>query len=39
MLRINAGYGVTSIPPVLRNEYIIALLLSQRENNENIDIL
>lgn len=33
----NAGYGITSIPPVLRNEYINALILSQRENNPDID--
>lgn len=37
LILVNAGYGITSIPPVLRNEYINALILSQRENNPNID--
>ncbi len=35
----NTGYGITSIPPALKNEYINALILSQRENNPNIDTL
>lgn len=38
LILVNEGYGITSIPPVLRNEYINALILSQRENNPNIDI-
>ena len=37
LILVNAGYGITSIPPVLRNEYISALMASQRENNPDID--
>jgi Fic family protein len=37
LILINAGYGITSIPPVLRNEYINALIISQRETNPDID--
>lgn len=39
LILVNAGYGVTSIPPILRNEYINALILSQKENNPNIDAI
>ena len=37
LILVNEGYGITSIPPVLRNEYINALILSQRKNNPDID--
>lgn len=37
LILVNAGYGITSIPPVLRNEYINALILSQKEINSNIE--
>lgn len=37
LILVNFGYGITSIPPVLRNEYINALVISQRENNPDID--
>lgn len=33
LILINKGYGVVSIPPVLRLEYIDALRVSQREEN------
>lgn len=33
LILINKGYGVTSIHPVLRNEYIQSLRLSQKEKN------
>lgn len=39
LILVNAGYGITSIPPELRNEYINAILLSQREYDPNIDTL
>jgi Fic family protein len=39
LILINSGYTVTSIPPELRNEYINALILSQRKNNPDIDAL
>lgn len=39
LILLNAGYGTTSIPPELRNEYINVLRLSQNENNPNIDEL
>lgn len=37
LILVNAGYGVTSIPPVLRNDYINALVMSQRIDNPDID--
>ncbi len=37
LVLVNAGYGITSIPPVLRNEYISALVVSQREHNPDTD--
>lgn len=37
LILVNAGYGITSIPPVLRNDYINALVMSQRANNPDID--
>lgn len=37
VILVNAGYGITSIPPELRYEYSNALVLSQRKNNPNID--
>lgn len=37
LILVNEGYGISSIPPVLRNDYINALILSQRENNPDID--
>lgn len=37
LILVNAGYGITSIPPELQNEYSDALILSQRESNPNID--
>ncbi|MDF2908010.1 MAG: cell filamentation protein Fic [Herbinix sp.] len=37
LILVSEGYGITSIPPVLRNEYINALILSQRENNPDIE--
>jgi Fic family protein len=39
LILVNAGYGVTLIPPDLRSEYIDALVLSQRANNPNVDAL
>lgn len=37
LILVNAGYGITSIPPVLRNDYFNALTLSQRVNNPDIN--
>jgi Fic family protein len=39
LILLNAGYGITSIAPELRNEYNNTLVLSQRKNNPNIDPL
>ncbi len=33
LILVNAGYGVVSIPPVLRNDYIHALSVSRRRND------
>lgn len=37
LILVNAGYGITSISPVLRSEYSKALELSQGVNNPDID--
>jgi Fic family protein len=37
LILVNAGYGITSIPPALHNEYINALALSQGVYNPDID--
>ena len=43
LILINKGYGVASIPPVLRNEYIESLRLSQKpkgaDNNPFINLI
>ena len=36
LILVNAGYGVVSIPPVLRNDYINALSASRRLNDMEI---
>lgn len=33
LILVNNGYGVVSIPPILRNDYINALSASRRMNN------
>ncbi|MGF7145188.1 Fic family protein [Anaerotaenia torta] len=33
LILVNTGYGVVSIPPVLRNDYINALALSRMQDN------
>jgi Fic family protein len=33
LILINKGYCIVSIPPVLRNDYISALIMAQREKN------
>ena len=33
LILVNAGYGVASIPPILRNDYINALSASRRLND------
>lgn len=33
LILINAGYGVVSIPPIWRNDYINALFASRRLND------
>ena len=38
LILVNSGYGITEVPPVLRNEYINSLMLSQREINPDFDI-
>lgn len=37
LILVNAGYEITSIPPVLHNEYRNALMASQNKNNLDID--
>jgi Fic family protein len=39
LILVNAGYTVASIPPVRRNDYINALVVSQKANNPDIDEL
>jgi len=38
MILINKGYCIISIPPVLRHEYIGALMVSQRKENPSDDL-
>ncbi len=33
LILVNTGYGIVSIPPVLRNDYINALALSRMQDN------
>jgi Fic family protein len=37
LILVHEGYGITIIPPVLRNEYINTLKMTQRVNNPDID--
>ena len=36
IILVNAGYGVVSIPPVLRHDYINTLVISQTEQNTDL---
>ena len=37
LILVNKGYQVVSIPPVLRAEYISALMIAQRDKNPSVD--
>ena len=37
LMLINSGYGIVTISPVLRNEYITTLVISQREKNPDTE--
>lgn len=36
LILISTGYGIVTIAPVLRNEYITSLMIAQREKNQDI---
>jgi len=37
LILVQSGYGIVSIPPILRNEYIQALIIAQRETNNSLE--
>jgi Fic family protein len=37
LILFESGYGIVSIPPILRNEYVQTLIIAQRESNKNIN--